>query len=255
MLLDHMGVRTKADHCKYQRAAEVLRQQILDGSLKPSERLPSERDLCLQLGVSRITIRLALKLLGDEGLIKRLHGSGTYVSNSFPASPVPPKVSDPRQLSRELVFQEWVPGPLARQFCPDLSTDDDAFHFKRQYSFQGKVLIWDRCFMSAKFADRLRPEDLLNEHFTAHWMRVQKFQIKTFTQTLEDVAASREDARILGVKPGETMTGSIEKFGTESEKVVGVFFNHYHPELAKVNHYYHWLEANRVANIPKPAPE
>jgi hypothetical protein len=37
--------------------------------------------------------------------------------------------------------------------------------------------------------------------------------------------------------------------------VVGVFVNHYHPELPKVNNYYHWLEANRVANLPKPHPE
>ena len=252
MVLDHRKMPTKANNCKYQKATEVLRKQILEGSLKPTERLPSERDLCVQLGVSRITIRLALKILGDEGLIRRVHGSGTYVSNSIPA---PRKVNAPSQLSRELVFQEWVPGPLARQFCPDLSTEGDVFHFKRQYSFNGKVLIWDRCFMSAKLADHLTPDDLLNEHFTAHWMHVQKFQIKTFTQTLDDVAASREDARILGVKPGETIIESVEKFGTEDDQVVGVFVNHYHPELAKVNHYYHWLEANRVANLPKPVPE
>lgn len=69
------------------------------------------------------------------------------------------------------------------------------------------------------------------------------------------MAANREDARILGVKSGETITESIEKFGTAGEKVVGVFVNHYHPELPKVNNYYHWLEANRVANLPKPHPE
>lgn len=248
-------MRTKTDNCKYQKAAEVLRKQILDGSLKPSERLPSERDLCVQLGVSRITIRLALKLLGDEGFITRLHGSGTYVRSSFPTSPIPEKVTDPFQLSKELVFQEWVPSSLAQQFCPDLSTDGDVLHFKRQFSFGDKILIWDRCFMSAKFADHLTEEDLLNEHFTAHWMRVQKFQIKTFTQTFEDVTASREDARILGVNPGEMITESIEKFGTAGEKVVAVFVNHYHPELAKVNNYYHWLEAHRVANLPKSHPE
>lgn len=253
-----MEMLTKTDNCKYQKAAEVLRKQIIDGSLKPSERLPSERDLCVELEVSRITIRLALKLLCDEGFITRIHGSGTYVRTLFPTSPVPSpkkKVNAPIELSRTLVFHEWAPGALALRLCPEMSGESDVLHFKRQYEYNNKVLIWDRCFIASEFADQLSEEDLVNEHFTAQWMRVQKFQIKTFTQTFHDVPATREDAHVLGIDPQRTITESIEQFGAACGKVAGVFVNHYHPDLAKVNNYYHWLEASRVAKIPKVRPE
>jgi DNA-binding GntR family transcriptional regulator len=251
-----LAMFTKTDNCKYQKAAEVLRKQVMDGSLKPSERLPSERDLCVELGVSRITIRLALKLLCDEGFITRIHGSGTYVRTLTPSSPPPPRnVDAPIELSRTLVFHEWAPGALALQLCPEMSGESSVLHFKRQYACNSNVLIWDRCFIASEFADQLSEGDLINEHFTANWMRVQKFQIKTFTQIFHDVPATREDARVLGIDPQRTITESIEQFGTACGKVAGVFVNHYHPDLAKVNNYYHWLEANRVANIPKVRPE
>jgi GntR family transcriptional regulator len=62
------------------QAAEELRSSILDGRRAAGERLPSEPDLARELGVSRSTLRDALRALEDEGLVRRVHGSGTYVT-------------------------------------------------------------------------------------------------------------------------------------------------------------------------------
>jgi DNA-binding GntR family transcriptional regulator len=62
------------------QAAEELRSAILDGRRQAGERLPSEPDLARELGVSRSTLRDALRALEDEGLVRRVHGSGTYVT-------------------------------------------------------------------------------------------------------------------------------------------------------------------------------
>ncbi len=62
------------------QAAEELRSSILDGRRTAGERLPSEPDLARELGVSRSTLRDALRALEDEGLVRRVHGSGTYVT-------------------------------------------------------------------------------------------------------------------------------------------------------------------------------
>ncbi len=52
----------------YEQVAEQLREAILDGKLRPGEELPAERELCAQFGVSRTTVREALRKLQAQGL-------------------------------------------------------------------------------------------------------------------------------------------------------------------------------------------
>jgi GntR family transcriptional regulator, transcriptional repressor for pyruvate dehydrogenase complex len=61
---------------------EVFRQikdAIVKGDLKPGERLPTERQMMVQMGVSRVPIREALKLLENMGFITTVQGGGSYV--------------------------------------------------------------------------------------------------------------------------------------------------------------------------------
>jgi GntR family transcriptional regulator len=61
--------------------ADDLRRQIVTGGLAPGERLPSEPALARTLGVSRSSVRAAITLLEEDGLVQRRHGSGTYVTH------------------------------------------------------------------------------------------------------------------------------------------------------------------------------
>lgn len=67
----------------YQQVKEMLQQQIAAGKLQPGDRIPSERELCQQLGMSRTTIRQALSEAVNEGLLLRVHGKGTFVAHPF----------------------------------------------------------------------------------------------------------------------------------------------------------------------------
>ncbi|MEV4016770.1 winged helix-turn-helix domain-containing protein [Nonomuraea angiospora] len=63
----------------YMVVADHIAAKIERGDLKPGQRLPSELDLAGQYGVARMTIRRAMKELRDRGLIRSVHGKGTYV--------------------------------------------------------------------------------------------------------------------------------------------------------------------------------
>lgn len=65
-------------------AFQGLREMISSGRVKPGQKLPVESELCEQLGVSRGSLREAVRIASALGLIESRHGSGTYVSELGP---------------------------------------------------------------------------------------------------------------------------------------------------------------------------
>ncbi len=63
----------------YAQLIAHFREQILDGTLPPGSRLPSELESAERFGVSRGTVRQAMSVLVNEGLVKRIQGRGTFV--------------------------------------------------------------------------------------------------------------------------------------------------------------------------------
>ncbi|AHA30055.1 GntR family transcriptional regulator [Exiguobacterium sp. Leaf187] len=71
----------KLDHrLLYLRVIEKIKSDIDDGVYKEGEKLPSEFELSKQLGVSRATLREALRILEDENIVIRKHGVGTFIN-------------------------------------------------------------------------------------------------------------------------------------------------------------------------------
>ncbi|MGA3085675.1 MAG: GntR family transcriptional regulator [Thermodesulfobacteriota bacterium] len=64
----------------YYQLEKVLRKRILSGKLKTDQAVPTEKELCQEFGVSRITVRQALLSLESDDLIRREQGRGTFVS-------------------------------------------------------------------------------------------------------------------------------------------------------------------------------
>jgi GntR family transcriptional regulator len=60
---------------------EELARRIERGEWRPRERLPSEPDLAASMGVSRATLREALRSLAEDGFVHRIQGSGTFVTH------------------------------------------------------------------------------------------------------------------------------------------------------------------------------
>ena len=68
-----------ADQPKYLQVADTLRKEIAEGKFRDGQTLMTEEELRMRFNVSRQTVRQAIALLEDDGLVDRRRGSGTYV--------------------------------------------------------------------------------------------------------------------------------------------------------------------------------
>lgn len=75
----------------YIEIADSIRHKIANGDLKGGDKLPSERELCEQWGVSTITARKALESLRAEGLVYGIRGKGTFVRKPEPLRRIAPQ--------------------------------------------------------------------------------------------------------------------------------------------------------------------
>lgn len=73
-------LKTHYQKPRYLIVIEEIREKINNGELQSGERLPSETSLAKELGVSRNTLREALRILEEENIIIRKHGIGTFVN-------------------------------------------------------------------------------------------------------------------------------------------------------------------------------
>jgi GntR family transcriptional regulator len=73
------SIDSTSDRAVYRQIADHLRASVARGRLSAGEQLPSESQLMDHYGVARMTIRNALRVLQDEGLITAEHGRGVYV--------------------------------------------------------------------------------------------------------------------------------------------------------------------------------
>jgi GntR family transcriptional regulator, transcriptional repressor for pyruvate dehydrogenase complex len=112
------GLQPVEQQSAYGVAVEVLRRQIHLGHLEASERLPPERSLADQLGVSRVTLREALRVLEAEGyfVVRRGPQGGTFVNEveALRDSSARRISRDPGMVMRVLEFRDANESTAAR---------------------------------------------------------------------------------------------------------------------------------------------
>ena len=117
--------------------ASTLERRILEGSLKPGDRLPAERELALELGVSRPSLREAIQKLASKGLLQSRQGGGTFVTAALESTFFDPwqdmMGSYPNLREDMLEFRRMLEGQAAewaaeRATDADLQRLDHSFH-------------------------------------------------------------------------------------------------------------------------------
>ncbi|MCB1932589.1 MAG: FCD domain-containing protein [Candidatus Accumulibacter sp.] len=117
--------------------AHQLEARILEGSLKPGDRLPAERELAIELGVSRPSLREAIKKLVSRDLLVSRHGGGTYVTDRLEAS-----FADPWQqlidqhpfLQDDVIEFRYLLEASAAELAAQRATDSDLERLEKAYA-------------------------------------------------------------------------------------------------------------------------
>jgi GntR family transcriptional repressor for pyruvate dehydrogenase complex len=102
----------------YAEVAAQIHRLIAEGRLKPGDRLPAERELAEVFGVSRTSVRDAIRVLETRGLVEPRHGEGTLVKQipiAALVSPLADALSSSKDLTADLFdMRKMLEPPLAR---------------------------------------------------------------------------------------------------------------------------------------------
>ncbi len=88
ILMGEFSIVKKQKDLKFVAVYNQLFKMINEGTFPEGSRLPSEPDLSRLLGVSRTTLRQALALLQDDGVVKNIRGKGNFIIKSQSDKPV-----------------------------------------------------------------------------------------------------------------------------------------------------------------------
>lgn len=103
----------------YEEVAARIRRLISEGRFEPGDMLPPERELAAAMGVSRSSVRDAIRTLGATGLLEPRQGHGTVIRELSAAGLVAPIASalevSPDFVADVMAFRKMIEPTLARQ--------------------------------------------------------------------------------------------------------------------------------------------
>ena len=184
------------------------RERVLDliESLTPGDSIPSERQLSIDLGVSRLTVRAALDDLVREGYLVRRRGAGTFVSEPKVAKGVGSVSSfsdDMRERgmkpeSRTLDLQV-VPAGARLGRMLHVSPSEPVAVIKRLRLADGEPMAIELLHVRQSLVPGLLAEDLEQNSFYDLLASRYAVEIVGGTQTVEPTVTNEEESGVLGV--------------------------------------------------------
>ena len=218
---------------KYQAIAADIQRSIEAGALKPNAKLPTVVELCEAYGVSKITIKRAIDLLTDKGLISSRRGSGTYVKNttelfeqtgieridgtadggddSFAFSHSDRAAGFTKEHEGEgkkvssVVYDFSIVNPpanIARHL--NIQPDDFAYYHCRARCLDGEPMVIEYTYMPLELIPGLKRSQLYVSVYD-YLQNTLGLKISSFHRILRAVPATEEEAERLDTKPGVPM--------------------------------------------------
>jgi GntR family transcriptional regulator len=219
-----------------QRLHDHLGQLILN--TKPGERLPSEPELASRLGVSRATLREAMRTFETQGLIRRKQGSGTYVTHPSAVIESGLEVLQSIETLAEQINLPVTMGELRvkRRRATEEEADALNLNLGREVMVISRVILAEE--RPVAFLIDILPENLLSEEALSSDFRgsvldllLQRGRPALLTSRTEinAVTASPEVARALGIQRGDVLLRFIAHLYSTTGEVVDYSFSYFLP--------------------------
>lgn len=194
---------------RYHQLKEILRKRIESGEFKPDDQFPTEEQLCQEYGISRGTVGRAVKILVDEGWLRREQGRGTFVTRPS-LSPVFFRLAnfseDMRQRGLEpstrLLNLEVIPASAEIATRLQIPVEEKVIKISRLRLASGRPMAYETRHLAYDLCPQLVGEDL--EHQSIHSLLIDKYDIPLIRacHTVEARVLSEEEAKLLEVEPG-----------------------------------------------------
>ncbi|HEE9989411.1 TPA: GntR family transcriptional regulator [Citrobacter braakii] len=201
----------------YRQIADVLREQVAKGELKPGDALPTESTLQSRFEVSRVTIRQALKLLTEQNIIESIQGSGWYVKEErvnydiYQLTSFYEKLAD-RQVethSEVKVFEVIPAGEMLAEWL-QLAAEDKVWHVKRVRFIKQKAVTLEETWMPLALFPDLTWEVMENSKY--HYIeQIKKMVIDRSEQELIPVIPDEDTVEMLGMPQGKPVLEKISR--------------------------------------------
>lgn len=200
--------RPRADRAR--EIADVLRQQIVYGALREGT-LPVENALIREFGTTRNTVREALGLLRDEGLVERVPGIGTFVvCEKYPHGlntllGLGETLVGHGRVSNEIRSAGSVVAPPAVARRLGLAKPTEVVYLERLRSLNGLVLSLDLTYLHPDVGAAVLAEDLVANDVFVLIERLCGQRLGTADISVEAVNADPHSAALLQVPEGSAL--------------------------------------------------
>lgn len=225
----------------YSQLHDILYQDIVKHVYKVGDLIPSESELIRQYGVSRITVRRAMEMLSQVGLIEKRRGVGSVVVSNAPKTS-PQRVTDyirrnpctEGSAHKEVVSAEILPAPRAIAQEMGLMDRTPLFRLCRlHYEGSVKASIETNWYEHAVFPEIIA-HDFARESLRSYVENDCHVVWTHAIQTIGAAAATAEQAELLGISEGNPLLHigrkSFDTMGVVRE-VVEHYFLPRHCEL------------------------
>lgn len=195
----------------YLQLRDILVEEIESGEWPPNSKIPSENELSTMHGLSRMTTRSVLSDLVKEGLLYRVQGKGTYVSEKI-VTTSPYYVGVREQLERmgyevntKVIERGVVKCPDSIAVKLNLSKGMLVYQIKRVRYIKGKPISIHVSYVNSQYGEGLEKIDLEEEQLCVALNREYGIKRKKMTETLESIVASEREAEDLEVEKGHPL--------------------------------------------------
>jgi GntR family transcriptional regulator len=215
----------------YQQIKQQLLRDIESGVLQPHARLPSERELVRELGVSRITVRQALGELVQQGYLYSAPGKGVFVSEREPGYALDPLLgfhetarARGKTPGTRILECQVVPAPpmVARQLL--LLPDDDVVALKRLCLIDGQPTTLQQSWLPSQRVPGLPARDLTNRSLFATLREHYGIQPTSAQVTISARLGSARERELLQLEePGVVLTVETINFDQHGHPIEWCF--------------------------------